>query len=172
MQTLELFTLTTPSLPTGLALKDKTNDKGAVTSIRVTLENRKAIATRLGITNNTENADKITAELLKLKDAVKTAGFGEMAKLATSPNWTGAAFSISTNKKGNKQKATFSLESVNRLGYTATPEQLEKAIASMTPEQVKALLEKAETLKRDMGAVVELKELPASELEDAGDKAQ
>jgi hypothetical protein len=159
MQTLELFTLTTPELPSGIKMVDKANDKGAVTSIRVTLENRKAIAARLGITSNAENADKITAELLKLKDAVKTAGFGEMAKLATSPNWTGAAFSISTNKKGNKQKATFSLESVNRLGYTATPEQLEKALATMSPEQVKALLEKAASLKASLAAPTELVEL-------------
>ena len=160
---LALFQMISPSLPEGIGQKPKINDKGRVTSIRVTLENRKAIAARLGIENNKENADTITAELLKMTDAVRNNGFAEIAKLALSPNWTGAGFSVSVNKKG-KQKATFSMQSVDRLGLKATPEQCEKAIASMTAAQVKTMLERGAALKKSLEAAVELETL-----EDAGD---
>lgn len=161
---LALFTLTSPALPASIGSKVGTNkETGQITSISLSLENRKAIAKRLNLTDNAENRDTITAEIIKMKDAVKMAGIGEIAKLAASPNWTGAAFRISTNKKGDKQKASFTLETVNRSGHKVTEEQLVKALASMTEDQQVALMEKAERIQRGLnnGKLIDL--------QDAGD---
>lgn len=160
---LALFNMTSPALPASIGTKVNKNDAGAITSISLSLETRKNVAKRLGLTDNADNRDTITAEIIKMKDAVKMAGIGEIAKLASSPNWTGAAFRISTNKKGDKQKASFTLETINRSGHKVTDEQLVKALASLTEDQQVALMERAEVAKRTMGAALELK--------DAGDEA-
>jgi hypothetical protein len=160
-QTLELFTLTTPELPSGIGSRVNKNGAGRILSINITLETRKLVAARLGVTMNKENAPKIDAAILKMKDAVKMAGIGEIAKLAANPNWTGAAFKMSVSKSG-KQRATFSLESVNRLGHTVSEDQLVKALASMSEEQQIDIMEKADAAKRELGQAIELA--------DAGDK--
>jgi hypothetical protein len=159
---LALFNMTSPALPSSIGTKvGKNKDTGAVTSISLSLETRKLVATRLKLTDNADNRDTITAEIIKMKDAVKMAGIGEIAKLAASPNWTGAAFRISTNKKGDKQKASFTLETVNRTGHKVSSEQLVKALASMSEEQRLEVLDKADAAGRALGKIVELK--------DAGD---
>lgn len=159
---LALFTLTSPALPASIGTKVNKNDAGNITSLSLSLENRKTIAKRINLTDNSENRDTITTEILKMKDAVKMAGIGEIAKLAASPNWTGAAFRISTNKKGDKQKASFTLETVNRSGHKVTEDQIVKALSMMTEDQQVEIMEKAERVQRTMGKAIEL--------EDAGDE--
>lgn len=158
---LALFQHTQPDLIEGLFTKEKANDAGKVTSLTLALETRKTVAKRLGVAPNKENADKIDAEILRMKDTLKMAGIGEIAKLAASPEWTGSAFRISTNKSGSKTRATFALETVNRLGHRISDEQLVKALANLSEEQQLAMIEKADAFKRTLQPAVELAEVEA-----------
>lgn len=153
---LALFTITSPSLPSSVSTKVKQNEDGRVTSLSLVMETRKLVAKRLGLTDNADNRETITAEILKMKDAVKVAGIGEIVKLAASDNWTGAAYRISTNKKGDKQKATFTLESVNRTGHKVTRDELVKALAAMNEDEQVEIMEQAERAARTLGKAIEL----------------
>jgi hypothetical protein len=141
---LALFQFTQPDLLDGMGATQKESTNGAK-SITLTLESRKLVAARLGLTPNKDNAERIDAEILRMKDAMKTVGIAEMVKMSTSQNWTGGALRISQNKAGDKQRATFTMVSVDRTGRKLSEEQIVKALASMTDEQRTAILGKAET---------------------------
>ncbi len=149
---LVLFQFTQPDLMDGLFIADKKNDAGVTTSFTLSQENRKAVAKRLGLTMNKDNASQIDKEILRMKDALKTAAFGEFAKLATDPNWTGGAFRIAQSKNGQR-RATLSLVTVNRSGHTLTEEQLVKALANLSEDEQVALMEKSEAFKRGLNVI-------------------
>lgn len=151
-ESLVLFQFTQPDLMDGLFVADKKNEAGVTTSFTLQQENRKAVAKRMNLTMNKDNAPKIDAEIIRMKDALKSAAFGEFAKLATDPNWTGGSFRIAQNKNGSR-KATLSLVTVNRSGHTISEEQLVKALANMSEDEQVALMEKSEAFKRGLVAV-------------------
>lgn len=154
---LALWSLTSPELPGSISTKVKMNaDNTKASSISLVMETRKIVAKRLGLTDNADNRETISAEILKMKDALKMAGIGEIAKLAASDNWTGAAYRITQNKKGDKQKATFTLESVNRTGHKVTRDELVKALAAMNEDEQVEIMEQAEAAARTLGKAIEL----------------
>lgn len=145
-----LFTLTEPELPSvGVITKENRNDKNRLTGIVLAPQSRKIVAAGLNLTMNKDNAAAIDQQMLRAKDAIKTAGIGEIAKLAASPNWTGAKFSMAFGKNG-KKKATFALESVSRDGGKVSEDQLVKALAGLSDDAMNVLLQKAEEAKVNM----------------------
>ena len=143
---LALFQFTQPDLLDGMSGVSKQTESGS-RSITLTLETRKAVAARLGLTMNKDNAAAIDTEILRMKDAMKTVGIAEVVKAASSPNWTGGALKISQNKAGDKSRMTISLVSVNRNGHKLSEEQIVKAMAGLTDEQLTAYMARAEELK-------------------------
>ena len=159
-KTLALFQFTQPDLIGGLKPATKANDAGKVTSIVLSLETRKVVAARLGLTMNKDNAAQIDAEILRMKDTLKTAAIGEMAKLASDPNWTGGSFRVSQSKSG-QTRATMSLVSVNRSTNTVSEDQLVKALMNLSEDQQVALMEKAEAAKKLLSPATELETVEA-----------
>lgn len=143
---LTLFQYTQPSLLPGLNLVPKKGEAGNTVGLTLSLMKRKEIAKLAGLPNK---GDRLEKHLLELSDAIKTASIGEMAKLASDPNWTGATFRISQSKNG-KQRATMSLVTANRETKSITREQLAKALAAMSEDEKVTILDEAEALKRTL----------------------
>lgn len=168
---LALFTLTTPTLDTGLNTFKKINDAGAVVSMKLVLEKRKEVAARLGLTSNKGNAPAIDTEINRVKDAFKAVAVGEFMKAAASDMWTGSGFGITRNKAG-KSRMSMSIESRVKVNHTVSDDQLAKALAGLSDDQVKALLLKAAEITKAGALVAELKDaatpeapaLPAAEV--------
>lgn len=156
---LELFTLTKPSIIDGLSTRPgKPNDKGQILSLSLVAETRKAVAARLGLVANAENAETIDKEMLRQRDNLSVSGFGEVAKAVASGNWTGKSFKVSTNKSGTETSMAFAIKTVNRNRHRITEDQLVKALSSLTSDQIAALELKAEAARASLGEIVELKD--------------
>ncbi len=154
-QQLALFQFTSPNLVDGMTESAKKNESGRVTSLSLSLETRKAVAKRLGLTANKDNAQVIDNEVLRLKDNLKKMALGEFVKLATDPNWTGGTFRVSQAKNGQK-RATMSLVTVARASHNISEEQLVKALAMMSEDQQVALMERAEGFKKSLSEPTEV----------------
>lgn len=173
-----LFTFTQPELMAGIGTVAKKNgvvvdaigltaeqDKDSV-SLTLKLDNRKAVADRLGLKLNKDNASRIDAELLRMKDVLKKAAIGEMVKLATDPNWTGGSYRLAQMKNGT-QRATMSMVSVNRNAGRLSAEDLAKALASLTEDEQVAIMERAEAMAKLLTPAIEVDEAKAlKELEE------
>ena len=147
----------------GMLVKEKVSEDGqTILAASLQLENRKAVAKRLGLTPNKTNSAKIDEEQLRMRDALKVAAFGEFSKLAASENWTGNGFKITATKSGST--ATMSLKSVDRNASLPSAENVAKALANMTPEQGAALVAKGVALKAGKVAInLEAETAPAAE---------
>ena len=156
-----LFQLTTPEIGNvvGLQQKPKLNDKGEAVSMTLCLEKRKDLGKKLGLVGK-DNSAALDKVLLGLSDKIKAASIGEMAKLATSEDWTGGQFKMSVNKSGVR-RATMSLVSVNRQSHKISPDALAEALASMTDEQRTAILGQAEAKAKELAPATELEQLKA-----------
>lgn len=153
---LELFTLTQPSLIDGLVTKPgKPNDAGKVLSLSLVAETRKAVAARLGLVANADNAEAIDREMLRQRDNMSVAGFGEVAKAIASGNWTGKSFKVMTNKAGTETSMAFAIKTANRNRHRITEEQLVKALSSLTSDQIAALELKAEAARAMLAPATE-----------------
>lgn len=169
---LVLFQYEQPELVAGLGVKTVKNgvvvpvnsslgelEKGKDTaSMILTIDNRKAVAKRLGIVMNKENAGRIDSEILRMKDNFMKVAVADLIKRAVSGEYTGASYRVSQAKQG-KQKVALSLERVNRTAHSVSDEQFVKALASMTPEQLAEMQKKAEELKEASKPAVELESL-------------
>lgn len=134
-----------------LANKDiAKSETNAVKSARVVAESKKAIALRLGIANTKENAGRIESEMLKSTDRLAQLALKELVARQQDSGWTGKSVSISKNKKGTEQTFTVSLKSCDRIGILPTAEQAAKFLATLSEDQQVALMEQAETLKREL----------------------
>ena len=143
-QTLELFAFTKPTsqFPAGMT-QTKVADNGSV-SVTLSLEKRKVLAERLGLKGK-DNAAALNRAILQLTDQVKSAAAGEFMKLAASDDWTGGRFTMRRAKNGT-QRATLSLVSVKRQS-NVSQDDVVKALASMSAEQVAAIMNQAAKLQ-------------------------
>jgi NACalpha-BTF3-like transcription factor len=142
--TLELFAFTKPTsqFPAGMT-QTKVADNGSV-SVTLSLEKRKVLAERLGLKGK-DNTTALNRAILQLTDQVKAAATGEFMKLAASEDWTGGRFTMRRAKNGT-QRATLSLVTVKRQN-NVSQDDVVKALASMSAEQVSAIMNQAAKLQ-------------------------
>ena len=180
-----LFKYEQPDLIAGLGMKSVKNGQvvPAVSvldaevgkdsaAIILTMDNRKAVAKRLGVVMNKENGAKIDSEILRMKDDFMKVAATDMIKRVMSGDYTGASYRV-TQAKGGKQKVAMSIERVDRGAHDISDEQVVKALANMTPEQRAKMEQKAtEAANERRNPVIELESLLDASKADLPVKAE
>lgn len=155
---LELFQFSTPSPQSGslLIIKKNVDDKGKDKNISMTLQKRSEVAKSLGVKSKDA---KVTAELRKASDLMISMGINEIQSGFQAGLLTGGRFA-----KTAKGRITLSVVTPEK--RTVSKEELEAAMATMSPDEQKALLESLTALAK--ASASKTVQLPADDTKPDG----